>query len=294
MSSSKNSTTTMIGVPAYAEPFVRSYLEKGNAIAFGAAYDSFFTVYPDETWAPLFQNELDGIEALATRGRNGSPLITKGTKVITDIIDGSHLEGNKPQFQDMLGKSTTKPSNIFETPIRSRVGGSLYGIGDFSANNQAFVLTAPISKRYNDRAAASLYKDSYDIERVNQSRILPKAIDYSKESIKNAEWLRRSGVHYRAWLQGSHEENYKKWYEGQVLEVNRVELLGNTIRALVGTSSKKTVPFRVISKAVTVGMGMASGALTGVYIGSYWPGAGTIIVAVVGAIVGGVVAYFSS
>ena len=285
----------MKNLPPYAEPFVRSYLEKGNAIAFDTAYDSFFTVYPDETWAPLFQNEINGIEALADRGRNGSPLITKGTKVITDILDGSHLVGNKPQFQDMLTKTTTKPSNMFETQIRNRVGGSLYGIGDFSAKNQAQDFTSSFSKRYNERAAASLYKDSYDIERINQSRILPKAIDYSKESIKNAEWLRRAGVYYRAWLQGSHEENYKKWYEGQVLEVNRTELLGNTIRALVGTHSKKTVPFRVISKAVTVGMGMASGAMTGGYIGSHiYPGTGTVIGAVVGAIVGGVVAYFLS
>lgn len=284
----------MQGLPSWAEEYVKSYLSKGNNIAFSTTYDSFFSVYPEETWAPLFQNELDGIEALADRGRNGSPLITKGTKVITDIIDGSHLVGNKPQFQDMLTKTTTKPSNMFETQIRNRVGGSLYSIGDLSANNQAYNLTALISKRYNDRAAASLYKDSYDTERVNQSRILPKAIDYSKESIKNAEWLRKSGVHYRAWLSGSYTENYKKWYEGQVLEVNRVEVLGNTIRALVGTHSKKTVPFRVISKAVTVAAGAASGALSGAIIGSYYPIVGTVLGAIIGAIVGGVVAYFSS
>ena len=289
------STTTMRNVPAYAEPFVRSYLEKGNAIAFDTAYDSFFTVYPDETWAPLFQNEINGIEALATRGRNGSVVIDKGGTVITDSLDGDYLEGSNTAFQAMLVDATTKPSNTFESQIRNLLGGTLYNIGDLSVENQAYNLTSIMAARYNNRAAASMYKNNYDMERINQDRVLHQAAEYSKESVKNAEWLRKSGMFYRVWLQGSYENSYKNWFEGQVLEVNRVEVLGNTIRALVGTQSKKTAPFyRPSPAAGVIGGMMAGGAAGGMMAGAMWgKSAGPYGVAA-GAVIGGVMGYLSS
>ena len=285
------STTTMKNVPAYAEEYVKSYLLKGNNIAFGAAYDSFFTQYSEETYAPLFQNEIDGIAALATRGRNGSVVIDKGGTVITDSLDGDYLEGSNAAFQAMLVDATTKPSNTFETQIRNLLGGTLYNIGDLSAENQAYSLTSIIAARYNNRAAASMYKANYDMERITQDRLLYQASEYSKESVKDAEWLRKAGMFYRVWLQGSYEDSYKNWFEGQVLEVNRVEVLGNTIRALVGTHSKKTSPFYRPSPAGNVISGAMSGAAMGALMGGKTANPYMIVG---GAIVGGIVGYLSS
>lgn len=283
------STTTMKNVPVYAEDFVKSYLTKGNAIAFDTAYDSYFTQYSEETYAPLFQNEVDGMAALSTRGRNGSLVIDKGGTLITDSLDGDYLEGSNVAFQDMLVDATTRPSNTFESQIRNLLGGTLYNIGDLSAENQAYNLTSIMATRYNNRAAASMYKTNYDMERVNQDRVLHQAVEYSKESVKDAEWLRKSGMFYRVWLQGSYEDSYKNWFEGQVLEVNRVEVLGNTIRALVGTHSKKTAPFYRPSPAAGVIGGAMSVAAAGAMIGS-----GNPYGIAAGAVVGGVMGYLSS
>ena len=290
----QTSTTTMKNLPAYAEPYVRSYLDRGVSVAFDAQYDTYFSLYTEPTYLDLTTDEIDGIEALASRARNGSPLVIKGSSNITETLSGGYLEGGKPEFQTTITSATVKPSTTYDSKIKSRMGGSLYGIGDFSNDNLAHRLSNNLVNRYNEIAAASIYKSNYDSERNNQNTVLPKAVEYSKESIKDAKYLINAGMHRRAWQHGQYKDAYEKWYESQVLITNRTEVLGNTIRALVGTQGKKTTPIRIISKAVTVAMGAASGAITGAIIGSYFPVIGTAIGAVIGAIVGGALAYFSS
>ena len=289
MNKSNSSTTTMRNIPPYAEEYVKSYLDRGNEIAFNAINDSFFTQYPEDTYAPLFQNEVDGINALAERGRNGSGIINKGKQVVSDIIDGDYLIGNKDEFQDMLTNATTRPSNTFESQIRSLLGGTLYNVGEISNENQAYNLTSAIASRYNARAASAIYKTNYDMERINQDDVLRQNVEYAKEDVKDAEWLRMAGVYYRVWLQGSHEDSYRKWFEGQNLEVYRVEVLGNTIRALVGTHSKKTTPIYRPNKAIGVIGGAMSGAATGAMLSN-----GNPYGIAIGAVVGGVMGYLSS
>ena len=290
----QSATTTMRNLPAYAEGYVKSYLDRGVSIAFDAQYDPYFTLYPESTYTDLFQNEIDGINALSDRARNGSPLVKKGTTLISKTLSGDYLDGTKPAFQTMLLNSGIKPSNTFESQVRNKLGGSLYGIGDFSTENLSQKLAEILPGRYNNRATASIYKGGYDLERNNQDIVIDKAITYSKESIKDAKYLINAGLHRRSWQQGKHKDDYEKWFESQVLTINRTEVLGNTVRSLVGTQGKKTTPIHVISKAVTIAMGAASGAITGAVIGSYFPVIGTAMGAIVGAIAGGALAYFSS
>ena len=281
------STTTMKNIPAYAEEFVKSYLLRSNNIAFNTEFDQYFTAYTGETYAPiqtpLKTNELDGINKLATRGRGGSLEVAKGNTVITNVMDGVYLSGATVDFQAMLTNATTKPANTFETQIRNLLGGSLYLMGDLSNENHASSLTAPIVARYNDRALASMYETNYRTERDNQNKLLPKAIEYAQESIKDAEWLRKAGLYYRVWLQGSYEDSYKKFYEGEILGVTRTEVLGNSIRALVGTQRKTTAPFYRPSPI----MGMATMGMAGAALGAALalPTGGLSVLA--GALIGG-------
>ena len=285
------STTTMRNVPTYAEGYVRSYLDRGVSIAFDAQYNASFTAYTEPIYTDLFQDEKDGIAALATRGRNGNGGINKGFTLITDSLDGDYLPGNKAEFQSMLTDATSKPSNIYENQIRNLLGGTLYNTGDLSGENVAYDITSVISTRTNNTAAALMYQNNYDRERIIQDGLLRQGIEYSKESVKDAEWLRKAGMFYRVWQQGKYEDDYKIWFEGQVLQVNRIEVLGNTIRSLVGTQSKKTAPFFRPSPAGNVIGGAMAGAAAGAMIGGE---SGNPYLIVGGAIIGGVAGYLSS
>ena len=289
------STTTMRNIPKYAESYVRSYLDRGVSIAFDAQYNASFTAYTEPTYTDLFQNEIAGIEALATRGRNGNVGINKGFTLITDALAGDYLPGNKAEFQTMLTDATSKPANIYEYQIRNLLGGTLYNTGDLSGENVAYNITSVISTRINDTAAALMYQNNYDSERIIQDGLLRQGIEYSKESVKDAEWLRKAGMFYRVWQQGQYEDSYKIWFEGQVLQVNRIEVLGNTIRSLVGTQSKKTAPFYRPSPAVgAIGGAMAGGAAGGAMAGAIWGEAAGPYGVAAGAVIGGVVGYLSS
>ncbi|MCR4293619.1 MAG: hypothetical protein NUV76_12170 [Candidatus Kuenenia sp.] len=292
-SSKSQSTTTMKNIPVYAEVYVKDYLLRANSIAFDAANDQYFTAYTGETYAPMLTNELDGINKLATRGRSGSLEVTKANSVITNVMDGIYLSGATVDFQAMLTNATTKPSNTFETQIRNLLGGSLYLVGDSSNENQSFALTTPIAARYKDRALALMYETNYRNERDNQNRLLPKAIEYAQESIKDAEWLRKAGLYYRIWLQGSYEDSYKKFYEGEILSVNRVEVLGNSIRALVGTQRKTTAPFYRPSPIVSMVGGAMSGAAMGAMLAAPTGGLSVLAGALIGGGAGGILGLFS-
>lgn len=263
---SGTSTSTMRNIPEYAVPYVQSYLIRANSIAFDTSYNSYFTAYTGSTYADLTTKELNGITAMADRGRNGSAIITKGNNVISDITSGTLLPGNDAKFQAALTDSTNKPSNTFESNIRNLLGATLYLVGDLSGENIAFDLTSTMAARYNDRAAAVMYKTNYDNERRRQNSILNDALIHGVEDIKNAELLRKAGLTYRIWLQGKYEDNYRKFFEGEVLTVNRTEILGNSIRALVGTQRKTVTQFQKPSMmgSILPLVGMAAGfALTG-------------------------------
>ena len=178
----------MKNLPDYAKPYVKSYLDRGVSVAFDAQYDTYFSLYTEPTYLNLTTNEIAGIEALENRARNGSHLVIKGASNITETISGGYLEGRKPEFQTTITSATTKPSTTYNSKIKSRMGGSLYGIGDFSNDNLAHRLSNNLVNRYNEIAAASIYKVNYDSERNNQNTVLPKAMEYSKESIKDAKY----------------------------------------------------------------------------------------------------------
>ena len=284
---SSTSTSTMNNVPAYAQPYVQAYLQRASAIAFNAEFDSYFTQYAAPTYAdindPLYPDEIDGINALASRGRNGNATIIKGDNHVKAMLDGDYLLGTKPEFQSMLDNVTGKPNQSFADDVRPELGGSCYLVGDLSAENKAYDLTANIPARYNDRTLAKIYSDNYRAERKYQDDSLPAGLEFVKQVGDNADMLRKAGLHYRVWLQGYDEDNYKKWFEGEALEVARVEVLGNAIRALVGTQTTKTEPYYRPNKMVGVVGGAMAGAAMGAPLGPYGMAAGAII----GGIVGG-------
>lgn len=299
-SSQGTSTTTMRNIPSYAESYAQSMIGRAYDLAYNSVYDSYFTQYSGSTYVNIndvsYPNELSGINALATRGRNGNATIIKGITHLQSILDGDYLLGTKTEFTSMLNNVTGKPNQSFADYIRPELGGSCYLVGDLSAENHAQTLVdSIIPTRYNDRALAFIYNENWKTERGNQDRAIAAGTEYAKQSIDNAEYLRKAGLYYRVWLQGSYEDAYKLWYEGQILPITREEMLGNRIRALVSTHGKKTVPYYRPNRTATVASGMLTGAIAGGQVGFMAGGMyGAVIGGVIGAVVGGGAAYAAS
>lgn len=300
MGGSKGSATTVADkLPAYIKEYIFSgvvesdddktgeYGEKGylpwaDDLTSDKDYDDLWNYTEGDTYAAQDGYETDGINKLAVRGRNGDALIKNNAiPYIEGVLDGNYLTGTRVEFVTMLGKVTDKPKETFEG-ILDEIGTSLYVVGDLSSSNLA--KESIDDTKYYDRTAALIKAQNYKSERRRQEHAISYGIEYGKQSVIDAETLRMSGLYQREYEQGRLTDVYKKEYNKLVTKVRRLEILGNAVRALVGTHEAETKPYYRPSPVVGIMGGAMAGGAAGFMIGGPM-GAG--IGAAAGALLGG-------
>jgi len=275
---------------SFSKGYVGYYLKKAE----GLSHETYkikrkgkeftgYTPYEGKTYAQQNQNEIDGIAALARRGRDGNANVKKVEQHISDAIDGDYLEGS-PNFNIMLSKVSDKVGGTFLDEIKPLLGGSVLLMSDIADENKAITLSETLPQRYINRASARLKAANYAEERNLQDTAVGLGIPAMDEGVFDIETLRIAGVYAREWKQGDLEDKYRIWYEQQVAKIRRLEILGNAIRTMVGTQQTITTPYYRPSKAI----GTIGGAIQG---GVYGMSAGGLYGALIGAAVGGGLGY---
>ena len=315
MSGTKGTATTVVDkLPGYVKNFVYSgtyeekdgiweldssrpygkegYLPWADDLARDKDYDDLW-LYKDDngnyisTYAEQDEYEISGISNLANRGRDGDSLIkNKAIPYIEGVLDGDYLTGTKAEFITMLEKVTDKPKGRFEE-ILDGIGTSLYVVGDLSSRNLAKEVIE--EDRYYDRIAAFTKAQNYKSERRRQEHAISYGVEYGKQAVVDAEILRMAGLYQREYDQGSLTDVYKRQYNKLVTKVRRLEILGNAVRALVGSQEAETKPYYRASPA----MGIVGGAVSGASMGAMVSGGNPYAIAI-GAVVGAVAGYISS
>ncbi|MCK4789461.1 MAG: hypothetical protein KAV87_37310 [Desulfobacteraceae bacterium] len=276
------STTTVKRLPEYAQPYAKSYIERGE----GLSNDAYVT-YSGATIAPQSQDEIDGITAMASRGRDGDPVMNEGVILMELILNGAFLLGTRQAFIDMWDEVQAPLASEINT-LKSLIGGqTLYYTGAPIVEDRTSGELAQYATTILNRMERRLYRENYDIERELQSVAIGSSIQIGGHEIVNAELLRMSGVHQREYNQAVLHDLYRIWMEGIEGEIKRLDILGNSIRALVGTQSAITKPYYRPSKTASTAGGAISGATIGYQMGGAWG-------AVAGGIVGGVFGNMSS
>jgi hypothetical protein len=285
-SSRGSSTTTVRRLPAYCEPYVTSFLSRASDLS-NVAYSP----YGGPTYATQNADELDGISRMATRGRSGNATITKGGALILDILDGDYLPGTDTLFQNTLTKVHDSLATSFVDQILPLIGAKSMLVGDLSGENVAQNLCAGTVAKLSARVQAALHGRNYRTGRIDQHQALEFGPEYASQPYRDAETLRTAGLYAREYLQGSYTDTYHKWTDDQIARVQRLELLGNAIRAMVGNQYTKTEPYYKPSPVV----GMMGGALSGAAAGALLGGKTLNPYLVVGgAVAGAVLGYLSS
>lgn len=286
-SKGSSSTTVMKNLPTYAEGYVKSFIERAADLS-----NTALQSYADLTYAAQNADETDAITKLAARGRNGNQTIARGVSHVEGVLDGDYLLGTKPEFLTALDKALSKPAATFNNDIKPKIGSTILLMT--STENLAQKMVENTTSRYGGRASAMMYLKNYEAERKMQIIGLDHGIEFASQSAKDAEVLRLAGLYVREYLQGKYEDVYKKWYEDQIKAVRRLELLGNAIRALVGTQEATTAPVYRPNSMVAAAGGAMTGAGTAMAIGAaYGSPAGPIGIAA-GALIGGIIGLASS
>lgn len=261
-SSKGSSTTTVKNLPAYAEPYAKTFLEGAEVLS-----NEAYTNYPDQTYANQATGEIAAIAKLVARGSGGNALIDKSIVYLEAVLDGDYLLGTYSKFTDLLSTISSKTTAEFAT-INNLLGGKPYVIGDLSGDNLAQEMSTTTAATVLTRNEKILYNKNYITERQLQNEGIAHTIEHGKQAIVDGEILRTAGTLQRQYDHGYYMDLYKEWYDDQIGEIKRLEILGNGIRALVGTQVTTTKPYYRPSKTAAMIGGALSFAVMGSQAGS--------------------------
>jgi len=275
------STSTVRTVPDWAIPYVTAYWDQAYALW----QADTLAVYTGDITADQPQDEIDGIDGLANRGRYGDQVITKAIAYENDVINGGFLPGTKSAFLAALALVTGNSTTDFAS-VNSRIGRKPLFVGDSDSSLLAQALVVGTPAIYNARMSALIYADNFRKEREIQDHGLAYGVEMGKHAAIDAEALRRAGMYQREYLQGTYELSHRLFVEGQEIAVANLELFGNAIRALTGSQQTTTQNQEGGSKLMGAAGGAVGGAMMGFMVGGI-PGA------VIGGMIGGVIGWFS-
>ena len=252
--SGSNAAATAHLVPTSVASFV---VTNGGSGYLSAA--SQFTAYGGTIIAPQDSNETGGIARLATRGANGNTTIKDAKTLADSIINGGKLTGLPSSF--LLNLSTKEIAAFAQ--ISALIGKkSLYaGDPDITLLAQTLVVNTPAT--YIARLEARLEADNYQSERGSMDVAIGLGIELAKQSILDAETLRKAGLYAREYTQGTYELSHKLFIETEEMNVYKLEILGNALRAITG-SQQTTTSNEQGASALMSAVGIVSAA-AGVY-----------------------------
>ena len=285
-SSSGTSTTVVKRLPDYAQPYAQNMIVRAQVLSDPSSY----VPYPGTTFATQNATELAALATLVARGGSGNLTISKGIAYIEDLLDGLYLLGADVFFEAAEDAVEDNLEPAIDTSIVLLLGGSKFAMGNFEGANLARTLASTTYAKYFSRAMAKLYAENYKAGRTDQNQALAIGLEYGAQPIKNAETLRMAGFYTREYNQQLLTDLFNKLVDTQVYKIQHLEILGNAIRALVGSQTSRTDPFYRPSPWIAAAGGAISGAAAGAMIGvetGMWSGPwGAVVGGVIGAGVG--------
>lgn len=263
--------------PSMREAYIFSMRDAGQK--HDGILDNFLTGYRVLT---LNSEEGGSLITLANRGKTGNTTITKGRKLIKEVIDGDYLNGTEARFVSVNSNANTKSKDAFTNDIEPKIGGSLYVIGDPnpSPTNIAKSLVSGSSAKYRSRMDAEMFYKNYSYERREQIQALGHALEYSDQEMVDAEMVRRAGLYGRENKQQRLEDLFDRNLDYDMSLVKNMETIGNAVRIMVGTYEAKTQPYYRPGR----GGAILGGAMTGFSLGGPW---GALAGGILGGIAGG-------
>jgi hypothetical protein len=284
-SKASSSTTTVKRLPDFAQGHAREYVNDSQKLSLEA-----YKGYTGDTIAPQAANEIAALTAMANRGRGGDPVINEAVLAMELILNGSFLPGTRQAFIDMWSSVQSAFATERAALTGLLAGDTLYYVGAPVVENRGAAAMTAYGTKVMERLERRLYRENYKVERDVQSASAGYAVQIGKQGIADAEILRASGLYQREYDQAVLHDLYRIWLDDQEGAITRLEILGNSIRTMVGTQMARTKPQYRPDKTAAVAGGALSGAAAGASMSTTAGPWGIVI----GAVVGGVLGYASS
>lgn len=272
VASTKSGTT----YPKWAEPGVREFFQDSIYLAltmfldYEKDYGTWLGAYPTQragtisnyqsnfqygsssnasslagyTIAGQDSNETAGLVNLETRAKNGSPQVSKAKTLIQDIIEGKKIDGTSittPAYNAIRDSLLQE----FDEVSMPNLAQDMVMAGAFGSSVHGFMLYRHGENELNKllKAGQEVYHGDYKTARRIQHSMLAPAITAGNERNRDAEMLRKTGMMRREFNQSLYEDGYKHYEDMQMIPVKKLEIFGNAIRMMRGTSSTHVEPY---------------------------------------------------
>jgi hypothetical protein len=178
-------------------------------------------------------------------------------------LNGVYLAGTDSFFQGALVLFHDNLASAVTDIVIPLIGGSVFKMGNLEGANLAQSLCSGTAAKYSGRGQAKMYADNYKAGRTDQHQALQVGIEFAGQPYRDAEAMRAAGLYQRDHNQAKLENDFNYWVDGQVWRVKKLEILGNAIRALVGSHITKTEPYYRPNQAVAIAGGAIMGGIAG-------------------------------
>ncbi len=254
-------TTNTNLLPSYISGLsgnAQAYLNDAQFLSHGN-----FHPYPGTTYAAQNANEIAGIAALATRGAYGSKIESDAETYLHLLLSGQYLSVNPNLDAVYQSNIDDIVQELNEVILPNIVDEHIFCFGG-SEHNIKEAIAAERAMDTINKLTESTYYDDYRAERRIQDAGISHAIPYGERRIRDAETLRQAGIYAREYSQGNLQDLWDKWNDRLTMNVRNLDILGNAIRTILGTTRSSTTKyytpplFNQIAGVALAGMGMYS------------------------------------
>lgn len=233
--SQNNNITSTTLLPSWASGQVQTYLSMLRGL-------DVYNPYTGTTYATQNTDEIDGIAAIATRGRSSHSIISKGETYLRDALDGLKINTNS-KMDTAYTKRAEAIITTFQEETLPRIHQTFNLSNNYGSDSHHWAQAKAAEQVMSQLQGIGMdiyYKD-YVSERGLQISALGSAINYGTEDIHNAEILRQAGQFAREYTQGCLTDGWNRWNDTQDLHVKKNEIIGNAIRTLLGSVYRESV-----------------------------------------------------
>lgn len=226
-----------------------------------------FSAYGGTTYAAQDANELAGIAALALRGSAGAGIEADGKSYLRDLYDGLKLNTNT-KIAAFYAKKIEVLLEEFDDQVMPTIqhqhvfafGGSDHNVAEAKASK---LMMAKINE------IAKMFYDDYIAERQLMHQGMAHATPYGLQCIRDGEMLRQAGAYEREYTQGSYQNAWDQYNEVQILPIRNLDIAGNAIKSILGTTRTSTTQYHKPSALSQVaGVALAGLSLYAMFSGT--------------------------
>lgn len=223
--------TTKQEIPAELKPLASAYTSKAIDLS-----NQGFTPYGGQRYADLNPTQSAGINMVAQRAMNGSPVLNTANQTLMQTLQGGN---SNPYLDGLVGKAQQSVADSYQRTVMPAQTTAQVGSGSFGNSGlqeQQRQQQSDLQKNLAD-VATSMYGNAYEGDRARQMSALQLAPSYGNQAYQDAQQLLSAGQLMQDQKQQGLDFNYQQFQDKQNLPYKQLAAMSGVFNSNLGATS---------------------------------------------------------